>query len=443
MNNTPPPASEQSLPAEPVRQLESGKSAQADFVAAGPQGAVLTASASTPRTTGRRLARGCLTSLSWLARAALLALLLLGVFLSLFPNGRAALRGTLLVPAVLLPNKTTPLTATGNTVRHSTMVVTARSGPVYLDIYEPADSAPPLPGAREGVVVIPGIGDERKDSQLINLSTSLAREGIVVMDLTTPALIARRLDPDDVDAVVQAFLALEHHPSVGAGRAGILGISGGGDLGMLAAADPRIRDQLGFMMLFGGYYDATSLLRDFGRRALDVDGTLEPWTPNPVPVEALAKTIAPTLSASEGKLLVGALSEHGKPLTAVQLASLSPGALAAYHLLHGDDPTHVDANIAALTPAMRRDLVALSPSAVLGDIHAPIYLLHDRNDTYVPFTESRAFAAALVQANHPHDFVELNIFAHVEVKSGQGFGPLVGDGVRLFGILTELLEHAS
>jgi dienelactone hydrolase len=396
-----------------------------------------------PRKTGRRLATGCLASLSWLARVAMLALLVLGALLSLIPSGRAALRGTLLVPAVLLPNKTTPLTATGDAVRHSTLVVTARSGPVYLDIYEPVDAAPPLPGAREGVVVIPGIGDERKDSQLINLATSLAREGIVVMDLTTPALIARRLDPDDVDAVVQAFLALAHHPGVGVGRAGILGISGGGDLGMLAAADSRIRDQLGFMMLFGGYYDAKSLLRDFGQRALDVDGTLEPWTPNPVPVEALAKTIAPTLPASEGKLLVGALSEHGKPLTPAQLARLSPGALAAYHLLQGDDPTHVDANIAALTPAMQADLVALSPSAVLGDIHAPIYLLHDRNDTYVPFTESRAFAAALVKANHPHDFVELNIFAHVEVKYGQGFGPLVGDGVRLFGILTELLEHAS
>ena len=442
MDDTQTPASEQSLPAQPVRQPESGQSAQADFVV-NPSGAVLTASAPTPRATGRRFARGCLTSLIWLARVVLLVALLVSAFLSIIPSGRAALRGMLLVPAVLQPNKQTPLTVSGSTVRHSTIVVSARSGPVYLDIYEPDDAAPPLPGAREAVVVIPGIGDERKDSQLINLSMSLAREGIVVMDLTTPALIARRLNPDDVDAVVQAFLALAHHPSVGVGRVGILGISGGGDLGMLAAADPRIRDQLAFMMLFGGYYDATSLLRDFGRRALDVDGTLEPWTPNPVPVEALAKTIAPTLPANESKLLVGALSEHGTRLTAAQLASLSPDALAAYHLLAGDDPAHVDANIAALSPAMQRDLVALSPSAVLNDIRAPIYLLHDRNDTYVPFTESRAFAAALVQANHPHDFVELNIFAHVEVKSGQGLGPLVGDGVRLFGILTELLEHAS
>lgn len=391
----------------------------------------------------RRLAKASLALLSWLARAMLLVLLIAGAVFSLVPNGRAAFRGLLLVPAVLQPNKQTPLSATGNGVRHSTIVVNARSGPVYLDIYEPDNTAPPLPGAREGVVVIPGIGDERKDSQLINLSNSLAREGIVVMDVTTPALISRRINPDDEDAVVQAFLALAQHPGVGVGRAGILGISGGGDLGMVAAADPRIRDKLGFVMLFGGYYDAKTLLRDFGRRALDVDGTLQPWTPNPVPVEALAKTIAPRLPASEGKLLVGALSEHGTPLTAAQLATLSPDALAVYHLLAGDDPAHVDANLAALTPAMQRDLVALSPSAVLSEIHAPIYLLHDRNDTYVPFTESRAFAAALVKAKHPHDFVELNIFAHVEVKYGLGFGPLVGDGMRLFGILTELLEHAS
>jgi dienelactone hydrolase len=402
-------------------------------------------SAPSPETRGknRRLARGCLTLFTWLARLALLLLLVVGALLALVPNGRAAMRGMLLVPAVLQPNKTTPLSATGDGVRHSQVTVTARSGPVYLDIYEPDVAAPPLPGAREGVVVIPGVGDERKDSQLINLSVSLAREGIVVMDMTTPALIGRRLNPDDEDAVVQAFLTLRSHPSVGSGRAGILGVSGGGDLGVLAAADPRIRDSVSFMMLFGGYFDAKSLLRDFGRRALDVDGSTQKWTPNPVPVEVLAKTIAPTLPASEGKLLVGALSEHGKPLSPAQLATLSPSALAAYHLLQGDDPTRVDANIAALSPAMQRDLVALSPSAILGEIRAPIYLLHDRNDTYVPFTESRAFNVALVQANHPHDFVELNIFAHVEVKYGLGPGPLIGDGVSLFGILTQLLEYAS
>ncbi|MGH7635454.1 MAG: alpha/beta hydrolase family protein [Gemmatimonadaceae bacterium] len=209
---------------------------------------------------------------------------------------------------------------------------------------------------------------------------------------------------------------------------------------MLAAADPRIRDQLAFMMLFGGYYDATSLLRDFGRRALDVDGTLEPWTPNPVPVEALAKTIAPTLPANESTLLVGALSEHGTLLTAAQLATLSPDALAAYHLLLGDDPAHVDANIAALSPAMQRDLVALSPSAVLNDIRTPIYLLHDRNDEYVPFTQSIDFDAALNGMHHAHDFALFGIFQHVEVKSNLNLGQLLGDGLSLNRILNEVLQ---
>ncbi len=47
MDDTQTPASEQSLPAQPVRQPESGQSAQADFVV-NPSGAVLTARAPTP-----------------------------------------------------------------------------------------------------------------------------------------------------------------------------------------------------------------------------------------------------------------------------------------------------------------------------------------------------------------------------------------------------------
>ena len=52
-------------------------------------------------------------------------------------------------------------------------------------------------------------------------------------------------------------------------RVGILGISAGGSLAVIAAADPRIQHRVGFITLFGGYYDATTLLRDFGRRAQD------------------------------------------------------------------------------------------------------------------------------------------------------------------------------
>lgn len=376
------------------------------------------------------------------ARVVLALLFIVGAFLSVVPVGRASARAALLLPALVAAAQVAPLVVAGDPVKHTRIIVPSGNGPVYLDVYAPATPVPPVPGSREGVVIIPGVGDNRNDPQLINLSESMARAGLVAMDMTTDTLINYELSPDDADAVVSAVQAMQRWPGVGANRVGILAFSAGGALVCLAATDPRIRDTLAFITLFGGYYDATTLLRDFGRRALSVDGALVPWKPNIVPLQVLANTIATTLPPDESDTLRGAFT-NGSPLTPGQLATLSPAAAAAYHLLAGDQPGGVDANLAALSPDMRQLLAALSPDAVIGRIRTPIYLLHDRNDQYVPFTESRAFAAALTGLGHPHEFVEFSIFAHVEVKSGLGVGPLLRDGISLYRVLVNLLLPAS
>ncbi len=92
---------------------------------------------------------------------------------------------------------------------------------------------------------------------------------------------------------------------------------------------------------------------------------------------------------------------------------------------------------------MQTLLTALSPSMVVGELKTPIFLLHDRNDEFVPFTQSRAFDALLSALGKRHEFAEFGIFAHVEVKSGLGIGALVDDGSRLFRIIVGLLAPAS
>lgn len=377
------------------------------------------------------------------ARVLLGALLLVGLFCSLAPQGRAFTRAALLLPALVGQSDGPPLTLVGDTVRHTQLSVPSRGGDVLLDVYAPLGAAPGVPGAREGVILIPGVGDNRAEPQLVNLATALARAGLVAMAMTTPTLIRYALTPDDGDAVVQAFQALARQPGVGRERIGILGFSAGGALACLAAADPRIRDQVAFITLFGGYFDASSLLRDIARRALIVDGQRHAWTPNPVPVQVLANTISDTLPTAEATTLTDAFAVGAPPLDDGQLAQLSPGARAAYHLLAGDAPDQADANLAALSPAMRQLLSALSPMTVLPQVRTPIYLLHDQADVYVPFTESRAFAAALTARRHPHEYAEFSIFAHVEIRSGLGLGPLLHDGASLLRILTALLLPAS
>jgi acetyl esterase/lipase len=377
------------------------------------------------------------------ARVALGLLFVVGVYLSLVPSGRANVRAALILPALLGARDVGPLAAVGEPIRHTQMTLFNEAGAIYLDIYAPTTPPPPIPGSREGVVLIPGVGDNRTDAQLVNLSEAMARVGLVAVDMTSTSLIDYVLSPQDGDSVVRAVQAVQRLPGVGKDRVGIVGFSAAGALACLAAIDPRIRGSLAFITLFGGFFDATTLLRDFGRRAIEVNGKVQAWSPNIVPLQVLANTFAGTLPAGEGAILMNAFASGAPPLSASDLAQLSPPAVAAYHLLEGDEPGQVDANIAALSPQMHALFGALSPSAIVGQIKTPVYLLHDRNDQFVPYTQSRDFAAALTRLRSPHEYAEFGIFQHVEVKSGQSGGQLLHDGLSLFQVLSLLLQPAS
>src|SRR6266852_3181460 len=375
-----------------------------------------------------------------LARIVLVLLFAICFFFSVIPAGRAAARALYILPELILASQPGILSLAEEPIRHIQKTISYSSGTVYLDIYEPTTPPPPVPGAREGVVVIPGVGDERRVDQLVNFSQGLARAGLVVMDMTTPTLIKYILSVQDTDAVVQAFKTLANWPGVGAQRVGIIGFSAGNALATFAAADPRVRDQVAFILCFGGYFNTTTLLRDFGRRALDVNGHMQPWQPQYTPIDVLANTIDPLLPFNEASRLINALAPGGKPFTSDELTRFSPDTVALYHLLKGDEPAQADADIAALSTPVHTLLDELSPSGVIGQVRAPIYLLHDRNDEYVPFTQSIDFDAALTRINHPHDFALFGIFQHVEVKFNLNLGQLLGDGLSLNRILNEVLQ---
>src|SRR5215472_3567317 len=118
-----------------------------------------------------------------LARALLVLLFAIGFFLSVFPWGKATIRTLFLLPEILSVSQPGLLTLAEEPIRHTRTTVPSLNGTVFLDVYAPANPPAPIPGAREGLVVIPGAGDERADKQLINFSQALARGGLVVMDM--------------------------------------------------------------------------------------------------------------------------------------------------------------------------------------------------------------------------------------------------------------------
>ena len=379
------------------------------------------------------------------AQAALAFLLCAGFFLSLFPWGRALTRTTLLLPALISASEPAPLALAGDPVRFRRITLSSTNGPVFLDIYEPTTPPPPIPGGREAIIDVPGAGDNRPVPQLVNLSQSLAREGVVVVTVGTPTLFDYQVSTRDGEAVVQAFELLEHWPGVDPQRIGIISFSVGDLLACVGAADPRIRDRVAFLAFLGGYVNVTSLLRTLGRRAQDVDGQTKPWQPISTDLYVLARTVSSLLSLTDQQLLQQAfpLTARALPLTAQQQAQLSPDATAYYHLLEGDEPGSVDGNLAALSPPLKVLLNQLSPLSVLGQIRAPIHLLHDRNDPSIPFTQAQEFAAALAHLHHPYDLAAYSIFSHVQVGSNLGLGQVLGDGLKLLGVLTSILLVGS
>ena len=185
------------------------------------------------------------------------------------------------------------------------------------------------------------------------------------------------------------------------------------------------------------------MLRAYGQRAIIVDGRMVPWYPSQYPFQVLSNVIADGLPPHDGSLLVSAFVPGGKPLTSNKLAQMSAPAIAAYHLLEGDQPDRVHENMAALSPNLHVLLNTLSPHSVINKIHAPIYLLHSRDDSSLPITESQEFAAALARIHHPYDFVQFGIFQHVEVEAGQSLTQILGDVPSLFRVLYKVLLVGS
>ena len=379
------------------------------------------------------------------ARMVLVCLWGVGIFMSLTPWGRSLTRSALLLPALMDASEPAPLVAAGDAVRFRRMTVSSANGPVYLDIYEPVGAPPLIPGGREAIIDVAGVGDNRDVPQLVNLSRSLAREGVVVVNVGTPALFQYQVSARDGEAVVQAFKLLENWPGVDARRIGIIAFSAGVTLACVGAADPSIRDQVAFVAVLGGYFDVTSLLRTFGQRAQSVDGHRQSWQPIPTPLHALASSVSSVLTPTENQLLQQAFPEdnYGPALTEQEQAELSPGVAAFYHLLEGDEPGEVEHNLDVLPPGIKGLLVQLSPMTVIGQVRAPIHLLHDRGDPSIPFSQGQEFAAALAHIHHSYDFAAYSIFSHVEIKSGLSLGQWLSDGSKLFLALNSILLVGS
>jgi hypothetical protein len=98
----------------------------------------------------------------------------------------------------------------------------------------------------------------------------------------------------------------------------------------------------------------------------------------------------------------------------------------------------VQALIDRLPPDAVAELDYLSPKTSIHNVKAELFIIHDKADPFIPYTETRKLEDHIGERENAH-FDEIRLFEHVEPKLNQRPDVVVFDSTRLLFRLYQLL----
>jgi pimeloyl-ACP methyl ester carboxylesterase len=339
---------------------------------------------------------------------------LIVAIIALFRPIKVAMKAGMLLPEIFENSPVRPLHWVSAPARKEEFQLTYSAGEVIGDLYVPAADGP-----HGAVILLLGARPApRDDPTLTRFAEGLSRAGTVVMVSESSNLSAGLVLPEEVDAVVGQVEVLRRHRAVDPDRVAIIGFSVGGSVGLLAAADERLRGKLVALNAFGAYFDAIDIARAVASRQIERDGRNEEWVPDGTTIWVMAMQIVDTLPHGDDRELVQRVFIDKDDEARTELAAAGEVARLIATILDGTEPSAVEQNLARLPAATRERLRAISPSSVASRIHAPLFVMHDLSDSLIPFTESRRLVAA-VPSENVELFTEFDLFAHVTPDSAE------------------------
>ena len=353
--------------------------------------------------------------------------------------GRVAVDATIYLPDMVLQVpyvRPVKLISSAPRKEHVTIDYESRSGPrsIEADLYIPAHGH-----NQEGVIFSMGAPPlALDDPRLVRVAEDAARSGVVMLVPFSDRLDELRIEPEEIDALVAEFRYVQALPQVNPQRVGFFGASVGGSIALVASGDPRIADEVDHVVSFGGYYDALQTFGAIATHHIEYDGVDEKWTPREHSEKVMAEQIIGRVgTAADQDVLRQEFVDHIRA-TQAQLASLSADGRHAYDFLANKDP----ARVTELADQLPREAIAeldyLSPKTSIANVKAELFIIHDRADPFIPYTESRRLEAAIGGRPNAH-FDELRLFEHVQPKLNQRPEVLALDSTRLLFRLYQFL----
>ena len=185
------------------------------------------------------------------------------------------------------------------------------------------------------------------------------------------------------------------------GRVGLLGVSIGASLALLAAEDERLAGRVSAVSGVAPCTNFVNVIRLATTGTYPSGGALEEYPVPPFLGLVVARSLAGALPDGDRELLRSTLvavqpdaADPLAPLRDVPRDSLSKTGLAVVDLLMNRDARRFDRLYSCLTPELRAVLTRLSPLAGVGRLRASAELASAPRDKYFPAAESYALAGA-------------------------------------------------
>ncbi len=311
----------------------------------------------------------------------------------------------------------------------------------------------PGEGPRPGLLIIHGLAEAGKDDpRLVKFAFTLGQAGFATLVPDFPGLKESRVRRDSVRAAVAAIRYLAQEVPEARGRdLGVLGISFGGGVALVAAAEEEAREEVDYVVSFGGYFDLANVIRYYTTRWYGYGeeegyGNPAPWAKWFLMLHNLDFLEDPLERPRFKEIMQRKIRDEESRVEA-ELNTLSPPAQALYAVLANQEPERFQALYSEISPRVKNLVEDLSLAKPLEEVHADIFLAHSIPDPIIPHTESLRLLDAL--SGRPNvSLTLLRTFQHVDPREGQSDGQpgLIGrlqEGWKFYRLIDALMARAG
>ncbi|MDI3281829.1 hypothetical protein [Polyangium sp. 15x6] len=304
-----------------------------------------------------------------------------------------------------------------HTLEESLTEVSSTRGPVRARVYSPVGvtNAP-------GVVIVHGVHRLAIDEpRLMRFARAIAASGVVVLTPEVKEIADYRIDPASIETLGAAAHSLRER--LGGRPVGLMGMSFAGGLALRAASDGAFAEDIGFVVAIGAHHDMRRVLEFFKKNETSwPDGHKEALAAHPYGALVLlyshVEAFVPPTDVAAAREAIRLWLWDDREASKAKLAALSTEARGKVEaLLEGK------ADVPALIDEIAKhpeQALSVSPAGHLGELRAPVFLLHGATDSVIPASETQ-WLAHDVPPSLLHAALVTPAVEHVELRGEPSF----------------------